>query len=102
MQQSTSTLIRCPDCGAQISPSAPTCLKCGRPMGDKPDQKAKVGRYALRGFVLAMAVGFLGSHASCEPRSFEEGKYFFFNFVIALFIGAVGGGIGAAVSGLKK
>ena len=71
-------------------------------MQDRPNEKAKVGRYALRGFVIATAVGFLGSHASCEPRSFEEGKYFFFNLVIALFIGAVGGGVGVAVSGLKK
>ena len=26
-------LIQCPDCGTDISDAAPSCVKCGRPMG---------------------------------------------------------------------
>jgi hypothetical protein len=26
-------LVTCPDCGTQVSDSAPNCLKCGRPLG---------------------------------------------------------------------
>ena len=34
-------LITCPDCQAEISDTATTCIKCGRPMGDDPDKDRK-------------------------------------------------------------
>jgi hypothetical protein len=34
-------LITCPDCQAEISDAAVTCIKCGRPMGDDPDKDRK-------------------------------------------------------------
>ena len=32
-------LINCPDCQAEISDAAPSCIKCGRPMGDQSTVK---------------------------------------------------------------
>ena len=29
-------LIKCPDCGREVSPSAPACLQCGRPIATPP------------------------------------------------------------------
>lgn len=29
-------LVRCPDCGREISSEAPACIQCGRPMKDAP------------------------------------------------------------------
>ena len=34
-------LITCPDCQTEISDAAPSCIKCGRPMGDDPDKDRK-------------------------------------------------------------
>jgi len=34
-------LITCPDCQTEISDTASTCIKCGRPMGDDPDKDRK-------------------------------------------------------------
>jgi len=34
-------LIPCPDCQSEISDTAPSCIKCGRPMGDDPDKDRK-------------------------------------------------------------
>jgi len=34
-------LITCPDCQTEISDTASSCIKCGRPMGDDPDKDRK-------------------------------------------------------------
>lgn len=53
-------LIQCPDCGKQISDSAPTCISCGRKMGatsPNPTQvvETKGRKLELIGFLIILA-----------------------------------------------
>jgi len=47
-------LIQCPDCKEQVSDSAPTCPKCGRPMPDAkpPKQKLTAKHYIILAVVI--------------------------------------------------
>ncbi len=49
-------LIKCPDCGKDISSNAPNCPNCGRPMaafsGKAVQTQRKGGKYEAAGFVL--------------------------------------------------
>ncbi|MCR4320178.1 MAG: hypothetical protein NUV74_07585 [Candidatus Brocadiaceae bacterium] len=51
-------LVKCPDCGKDVSSSAPNCLGCGRPMAafsSKAVQTQRKGRkYEAGGFVLIL------------------------------------------------
>jgi uncharacterized membrane protein YvbJ len=53
------SLISCPDCGRQVSDSAPTCPQCGKPIALASSQtvrtKRKGGAYEALGFVLIVA-----------------------------------------------
>lgn len=69
-------LIRCPDCGKEISDAAPTCPHCGRPnpRGDTPAVQAKdkqngcaLGCLAL--FVVALLLGMCGKDAAHRSRA---------------------------------
>lgn len=37
-------LVRCPDCGSEVSDKAPACLKCGRPLGSNAGRQGPHGR----------------------------------------------------------
>lgn len=56
-------LISCPDCGAQVSDTAPSCVKCGRPIAaaaraQRPP-KAQRGCLELGPFTTCLALGFV-------------------------------------------
>lgn len=51
-------LIKCPDCGTEISDKAEDCVKCGRPT-DKPDDEKKAPAILMPGMVLALIGGTL-------------------------------------------
>lgn len=62
-------LIKCPDCGKEISDTAPACIGCGRVMASPPSVKTaaetktierKGGKYELIGTLLI-----LGSMLGC-------------------------------------
>ena len=52
-------LIDCPDCGRQVSDSAPNCPQCGKPMtifaGKAVQTTRKGGKYEGVGFLLIVA-----------------------------------------------
>jgi len=52
-------LIKCPDCGKDVSSSAPNCPHCGRPMaafsGKAVQTRRKGGTYEAIGFLLIVA-----------------------------------------------
>jgi len=52
-------LIKCPDCGKEVSSSAPYCPHCGRPMaassGKAVQTRRKGGIYEGIGFLLIVA-----------------------------------------------
>jgi hypothetical protein len=97
-------LIKCPDCKTEVSDSAPACVKCGKPFAAA--QVARSGSLiasdALKGFLIATAIGFFGAHTGCDNRTFEGGRYFMANAVVALFVGLVGGLVGGAVGKLRS
>jgi predicted amidophosphoribosyltransferase len=47
------SLVRCPDCGNEISTEAYVCPKCGRPTGKRP--KYPIKRFATLWLVLIVA-----------------------------------------------
>ena len=47
------SLVRCPDCGNEISTEAYVCPKCGRPTGKRP--KYQIKRFATHWMVLIVA-----------------------------------------------
>ena len=40
-------LIKCPDCGTEISDQAPTCLKCGKPLNQAQNTKTIAGDISI-------------------------------------------------------
>ena len=50
-------LVKCPDCGNDISPSAPSCPHCGRPQSAAATAKQKVSREGLQGFGALVIIG---------------------------------------------
>ncbi len=54
-------LIKCPDCGVEVSDAAPSCIKCGRPLSrTAPRPKRRVPWIALVGLAIAVVL-FLGN-----------------------------------------
>ena len=49
-------LVKCPECGKEVSSEAPTCPHCGRPIASTTNKvvsvKRKGGKYELIGFLL--------------------------------------------------
>ena len=63
-------LVKCPDCGKEISDQAPACIHCGRPKGappptppppKKPRVRPQAALAALGGGLLAVGLGCLFS-----------------------------------------
>jgi hypothetical protein len=50
-------LVKCPDCGNDISPSAPSCPHCGRPQSAAAAPKQKVSHEGLQGFGALVIIG---------------------------------------------
>lgn len=99
MGETTKSLVLCPDCGNQISPSAASCPQCGRPMTSASNDKAWRFKNAVRGFTISFAVGGLAAGGACRPDNAVQGMYV---IVVALFFGAVGAGVGVAIGGLRR
>jgi hypothetical protein len=51
-------LIRCPDCGTEVSDQAAACIKCGRPIGaaKQPDPTARNPAGSLPRWLLVVAI----------------------------------------------
>ncbi len=59
LKEGNMALIKCPDCGKEISDTAPACIGCGCLMKPKAAvntiNKRKGGKYELIGFLLMLA-----------------------------------------------
>jgi hypothetical protein len=74
-------LTACPDCQTQVSDAAPSCPKCGRPMGTalvRPvdGTSGMAGSYSLFGAFIGFMVGGMlvwggcGGFGSMEPKGY--------------------------------
>ncbi len=76
-------LINCPDCGKQISDSAPNCPQCGRPMGlfsgHAVQTKRKGGTFEGIGFLLIV-----GGIFACFVSGAFGGVLIFVGFIVFL------------------
>ena len=65
MEESASTVLSCPECGAKMPGSATFCPGCGRQMVEKPRARGRVGVFpepiagALAYFTFLPAIAFL-------------------------------------------
>ena len=50
-------LVKCPDCGRDVSSAAPTCPNCGRPMADSKVLDARVQGRGEGLFMKSLNVG---------------------------------------------
>lgn len=61
-------LVRCPDCGSQVSSSAPACVKCGRPLTDEDRDVTRGGCGSLVFTMIVLAgLGYWIWHQVNEP-----------------------------------
>lgn len=110
-------LIKCIDCGADVSDAAPACLKCGRPIAAQPAAAPPPpfpavargaaprgrGETALLGAIAGFGIGFIVTWGSCakfEPRALSADIVVLFIFAGGLFA-VVGAIIGAAMAPRK-
>jgi len=77
------SLINCPDCGRQVSDSAPNCPQCGRPMsmfsGKSVQTRRKGGKYEGIGFLLIV-----GGMFACFASGVLGGLLILIGFIIFL------------------
>lgn len=73
------SLIKCPDCGRDISDQAPTCPSCGRPMIATPDKRRAVVQteQTSKKYKLASLIGrifWLGGGVGIIVTCFMDGE----------------------------
>lgn len=55
-------LVKCPDCGTEVSDAAPACVKCGRPLLVPGASRAKA---SLGGALLGFGGGWMLTWGAC-------------------------------------
>ena len=55
------SLIKCPDCGNEVSDEAPSCPKCGKPIADKTasQKRSHRARMILIAGIVILAVSYI-------------------------------------------
>jgi zinc-ribbon domain len=62
-------LVKCPDCGNEISPSAPSCPHCGRPnTAPRPPTKKRMSPVKLTVLII-IAFGVISVAQKCDNKS---------------------------------
>lgn len=58
-------LIKCVDCGTEVSDAAPACVKCGRPVASRNTETSR-GTSAMVGAAVGFAAGFVTTWGACD------------------------------------
>ena len=102
-REEAMALVACPDCKAEVSDAAPTCPRCGRPMGAVPVAAVKIRKPALSYAGIGFLVGFCLVWGGCEGFGVE--RFDTRLLVMCIFGGGAISLLGAvigAVIGLKR